>query len=41
MNNIIDDHEEYLRQQDLMKEYRETLNWEKLADNLLKQIGYR
>lgn len=41
MNEIIDDHEEYQRQQELMKAYRETLNWETLAENLLKQIGYR
>lgn len=41
MNEIIDNHEEYQRQQELMKAYRETLNWETLAENLLKQIGYR
>ncbi len=41
MNKIADDQNEYHRQQRLMEEYRETLNWEALAQKLLKQIGYR
>lgn len=41
MMQIIDDKEEYFRQQRMMKEYREALKWDILAQNLLKQIGYR
>lgn len=41
MIEMADNRDEYRRQQMLMEKYRETLNWETLAERLLKQIGYR
>lgn len=41
MIEIIDNADEYRKQQKLMKEYRSTLDWDILAQKLLKKIGYR